>query len=274
MSFDDLAASAQDHKNLPVEFEFDATLVRTIAKEGQAWFVAKDVCDILDIDNPSQAVARLDEDEKGITTTYTTGGARECLTVNESGLYSLIFTSRKPEAKRFRKWVTGEVLPAIRQTGRYVGYSEKDPDPITVWAKLLGVRPSDVIAKGFGGAYLTGGPINPSDYLVPQPPRAVPPGHEPRVLLAGPARRRLRPALVQTRMVGATVHQTAPERRLARQPIPRHRKSTADLRRLTPPPFRSRRRAHPRRRSVTLAVSCLRGSPRELGSIETKVHHP
>ena len=81
----DLAASAQDPKNLPVEFEFDATLVRTIAKEGQAWFVAKDVCDILDIDNPSQAVARLDEDEKGITTTYTTGGARECLTVNEFG---------------------------------------------------------------------------------------------------------------------------------------------------------------------------------------------
>jgi prophage antirepressor-like protein len=166
MSFDSLAASAQDPKNFPVEFEFDATLVRTIAKEGQAWFVAKDVCDILDIDNPSQAVARLDEDEKGITTTYTTGGARECLTVNESGLYSLIFTSRKPEAKRFRKWVTSEVLPAIRQTGRYVGYSEKDPDPITVWSKLLGVRPSDVIAKGFGAAYLTGGPINPSDYLV------------------------------------------------------------------------------------------------------------
>ena len=52
------------------------------------------------------------------------------------------------------------------QTGRYVGYSEKDPDPITVWAKLLGVRPSDVITNGFDAAYLTGGPINPSDYLV------------------------------------------------------------------------------------------------------------
>jgi BRO family protein len=87
------------------------------------------------------------------------------LTVNESGLYSLIFSSRKPEAKRFRKWVTSEVLPAIRQTGRYVGYSENDPDPIIVWSKLLGVRPSDVITKGFGIGYLTGGPINPSDYL-------------------------------------------------------------------------------------------------------------
>jgi prophage antirepressor-like protein len=76
------------------------------------------------------------------------------LTVNESGLYSLIFTSRKPEAKRFRKWVTNEVLPAIRQTGRYVGYSENDPDPIIVWSKLLGIRSSDVITKGFDIGYL------------------------------------------------------------------------------------------------------------------------
>jgi BRO family, N-terminal domain len=83
------------------------------------------------------------------------------LSVNESGLYALIFTSRKTDAKRFRKWVTNEVLPAIRQTGRYVGYSENDPDPIIVWSKLLGVRPSDVITKGFSIGYLTGGPINP-----------------------------------------------------------------------------------------------------------------
>ena len=62
--------SAQDPKNLPVEFEFDATLVRTIAKEGQAWFVAKDVCDILGIDNPSQAVGRLEDDEKRYQLVY------------------------------------------------------------------------------------------------------------------------------------------------------------------------------------------------------------
>ena len=120
MSLEDMAAAAQDPKNLPVEFEFDTTLVRTIAKEGQAWFVAKDVCDILGIADPSMALSRLDEDEKGTTSVGTTAGPREMLTVNESGLYSLIFTSRKPEAKRFRKWVTNEVLPAIRQTGRYV----------------------------------------------------------------------------------------------------------------------------------------------------------
>ena len=166
MSFEDMAESAQDPKNLPVEFEFDATLVRTIAREGQAWFVAKDVCDILGIDDPSMAVDRLEDDETRKASIGTTVGPREMLIVSESGMYSLIFTSRKPAAKRFRKWVTSEVLPAIRQTGRYVGYSEKDPDPIAVWSKLLGVRPSDVIAKGFGAAYLTGGPINPSDYLV------------------------------------------------------------------------------------------------------------
>ena len=88
-----------------------------------------------------------------------------CSRVNEFGLYGLIFTSRKPEAKRFRKWVTSEVLPAIRQTGRYCGYSANDPDPVVVWAKLLGVRTSDVITKGFGVGYLLGGPIHPSDYL-------------------------------------------------------------------------------------------------------------
>jgi prophage antirepressor-like protein len=152
MSFEDMAAAAQKPRNLPVEFEFDSTLVRTIAKEGEAWFVAKDVCDILEIGDPSKAVSRIDDDERGTTTVRTPGGPQEVLTVNESGLYSLIFSSRKPEAKRFRKWVTSEVLPAIRQTGRYVGYSENDPDPIIVWSKLLGVRPSDVITKGSASA--------------------------------------------------------------------------------------------------------------------------
>ena len=61
--------------------------------------------------------------------------------------------------------MTSEVLPAIRQTGRYCGYSANDPDPVVVWAKLLGVRTSDVITKGFGVGYLLGGPIHPSDYL-------------------------------------------------------------------------------------------------------------
>ena len=150
MSFEEMADSAANPKNLPVEFTFDESLVRTVLKDGEACFVAKDVCEILGLDNPSMAVSRPDEDERGVSSVDTTEGKREMLTVNESGLYGLIFTSRKPEAKRFRKWVTSEVLPAIRQTGRYCGYSANDPDPFVVWAKLLGVRTSDVITKGFG----------------------------------------------------------------------------------------------------------------------------
>jgi hypothetical protein len=104
-------------RTFPVEFEFDTTLVRAIAKEGQAWFVAKDVCDIVGIADSSMALSRLDEDEKGTSNIGTLGGPQTMLAVNESGLYALIFTSRKPEAKRFRKWVTNEVLPAIGRPG-------------------------------------------------------------------------------------------------------------------------------------------------------------
>src|SRR5271166_7055059 len=100
MSFEDMADSAANPKNLPVEFTFDESLVRTVLKDGEACFVAKDVCEILGLDNPSMAVSRLDEDERGVSSVDTTEGKREMLTVKESGLYALIFTSRKPEAKR------------------------------------------------------------------------------------------------------------------------------------------------------------------------------
>jgi hypothetical protein len=87
--------------------------------DGEPWFIAKDVCHIIDIADPSMALSRLDEDEKDTTSVGTTSGPREMLTVNESGVYSLVFTCRKPEAKRFRKWVTSEALPEIRKTGGY-----------------------------------------------------------------------------------------------------------------------------------------------------------
>lgn len=93
--------------------------VRTIIQHGELLFVAADVCKILDITNVSQAVENLDEDEKGISTAYTLGGPQSMICVNESGLYHLIFQSRKPEAKAFRRWVTKEVLPSIRKTGSY-----------------------------------------------------------------------------------------------------------------------------------------------------------
>ena len=88
--------------------------------DDQIYFVAKDVCTILGIRKYRDAVARLDEDEKGCPVIVDTlGGLQEMTTVNESGLYHLIFMSRKPAAKKFRKWVTSEVLPSIRKFGYY-----------------------------------------------------------------------------------------------------------------------------------------------------------
>ncbi len=96
--------------------------VRVVTDErGEPWFVARDVCEILGLDNNRQALAGLDEDEKGVTTADTLGGAQTLNTVCESGLYSLILRSRKPEARAFKRWITHEVLPAIRRTGLYSG---------------------------------------------------------------------------------------------------------------------------------------------------------
>ena len=100
-------------------FFFESNQVRAFEISGEPWFIAVDVCAALEIENSRRATARLDADEKGVTTVNTLGGAQEVATINESGLYSLILTSRKPSAKRFRKWVTAEVLPAIRRTGSY-----------------------------------------------------------------------------------------------------------------------------------------------------------
>ena len=110
-------------------FNFKAHEVRTVLKDGEPWFVAKDVCDVLEITNSRDAVAGLDEDEKGVGITDTLGGKQSLVTISESGLYALIFKSRKPEAKAFRKWVTSEVLPALRKTGRY----EIAPAPKKTW---------------------------------------------------------------------------------------------------------------------------------------------
>lgn len=104
----------------PIQFQFDTNEVRALLDDnGEPWFVAADVCAALTVGNSRDAVSRLDEDEKGVGTVDTLGGRQEVMIVNESGLYSLILTSRKPAAKRFKKWVTSEVLPSIRKVGRY-----------------------------------------------------------------------------------------------------------------------------------------------------------
>ena len=85
--------------------------VRTIVRDGEPWFVAADVCRALDIQNTTDAISRLDEDEKGVDSIYTLGGAQDLLIVNEPGLYALVLGSRKPEAKAFRRWIMHEVFP-------------------------------------------------------------------------------------------------------------------------------------------------------------------
>ncbi|EPR43120.1 prophage antirepressor [Desulfovibrio sp. X2] len=102
-------------------FAFDDSLVRVRTDDaGNPWFVAKDVCNVLDLGNPSQAVSDLEDDEKNtISIADGNRGNPNMLIISESGLYSLVFRSRKPEARRFRKWVTAEVLPELRKTGSY-----------------------------------------------------------------------------------------------------------------------------------------------------------
>ena len=103
---------------IPFEFESHALRVNMDAA-GQPWFVAADVCAALALPETHKAIARLDDDEKGRNSIPTPGGSQEMSVVNESGLYNLVLGSRKPEAKRFKRWVTHEVLPAIRKTGTY-----------------------------------------------------------------------------------------------------------------------------------------------------------
>jgi prophage antirepressor-like protein len=101
-------------------FKFEETSVRTVERpDGSVWFVAADVCTALTITNARDAVSRLDDDEHDLVIADTLGGSQETSVISESGLYSLILTSRKPEAKRFKKWVTSEVLPSLRKTGAY-----------------------------------------------------------------------------------------------------------------------------------------------------------
>lgn len=110
-----------------MSFDYDSQVVRTVMIDGDPWFVAVDVCRILDLTNPSMAIKTLDEDEVRsidpkhcLGSSVAGGGAQMMNVVSESGLYALIFASRKAEAKAFRKWVTGTVLPSLRREGVFV----------------------------------------------------------------------------------------------------------------------------------------------------------
>lgn len=114
--------------------DFGAIRVSTV--EGEPWFVAKDVCDALGISKYRDAVSRLDDDERGSVLVDTLGGAQETSTISEPGLYKLIMRSRKPEAKAFQRWVTHEVLPAIRKTGGYIA-AKHDETPEQIMARAV-----------------------------------------------------------------------------------------------------------------------------------------
>ena len=101
-----------------VPFDFEGSQVRVVTDaRGEPWFVAADVLSTISLDR--KALERLDDDEKGVNSIHTPGGTQEMTTVNEPGLYALVLGSRKAEAKRFKRWVTHEVLPAIRKTGSF-----------------------------------------------------------------------------------------------------------------------------------------------------------
>lgn len=120
-------------------FSFEGAQIRSVVIDGEPWFVAKDVCNVLGVQQPARAVENLDSDEVSKThITDSLNRQQETYIVNESGLYALVIRSNKPNARRFRKWITSEVLPAIRRTGRYAPQEDAlADDPGMVMARGL-----------------------------------------------------------------------------------------------------------------------------------------
>lgn len=110
--------------------------VRVVMINGEPWWVAADVCQVLELGNPRSSLALLDDDEKGVHTVDTPGGPQQMAVINEPGLYSLILRSRKPEAKEVKRWVTHEILPAIRKHGGYIA-APADVSPEELMARAL-----------------------------------------------------------------------------------------------------------------------------------------
>lgn len=114
------------------DYHYHGNTVRTVERDGEPWFVLKDVCNVLGLGSAHKVADRLDEDERNqIPLTDSLGREQETTIINESGLYNVILRSDKPEAKPFRKWVTSEVLPTIRKTG---GYGQKTLSPIEMFS--------------------------------------------------------------------------------------------------------------------------------------------
>ena len=113
--------------------EFGA--IRTVELDGEPWLVGKDVAEALGYTNPRKALAdHVDDEDKGVTKCYTPGGEQDMTIINESGLYSLVLSSKLPTARKFRRWVTSEVLPSIRKTGGYVALPKDYPSALRALA--------------------------------------------------------------------------------------------------------------------------------------------
>lgn len=99
--------------------EGDGHEIRVVMQGGEPWWVAKDVCDVLEVGNTSDAIRRLDDDERTLVSIEGASNGLPVNAINEAGLYTLVLTSRKPQAKVFKRWITHEVIPSIRKTGAY-----------------------------------------------------------------------------------------------------------------------------------------------------------
>lgn len=155
-------------------FTYQSNEVRTIMRDGEPWFCLADVCRVLDLSSPHKVAERLDPDELTGIKVRSGGQTREMTFINESGLYNVILRSDKPEAKPFRKWVTGTVLPTIRKTGAYSTNALRDPKAglaeakvknararvASIWLKLAQTNPVPTfqqICAHYASAELTGG---------------------------------------------------------------------------------------------------------------------
>ena len=133
-------------------FSYEGSEIRTVQLGGEPWWVLKDICDVLELSNPSVIADRLDEDEKAKVDPKQYLGSRSnepATVISESGLYNVILLSRKPEAKKFKRWITHEVLPTIRKHGAYVTSDKleemiSDPD---AWIKVLTALKDERTAK-------------------------------------------------------------------------------------------------------------------------------
>lgn len=117
-------------------FQFPGTgdYIRTMLIDGEPWFIGRDICEVLSLANHRSSLALLDDDERAVHTVDAPSGQQEHVIVSEPGMYSLVLRSRRPEAKAFKRWITHEVLPAIRKTGRY---ETAEPDELEVAERYL-----------------------------------------------------------------------------------------------------------------------------------------